>query len=602
MSRTRIIFYLVITLALLLAVCGPPSYKFLFKPTTTAEPTPSPDRIDITIIYAPEYKDLGTKGKQGYLELLPKVMADFNSAYEQGKNPLTGEPLRPGEKRIRVTGKDVSSGTAMDQIVNAVLYPQSTEILTPTIYSPSVSHWLVLANFKTNRELFTVSEARPTGLAPVVIAIWKSLYEAIQANHPGQSIGWEELLEVMNEGWGSVGVSGLTTVKYGHTNPYISSTGISILMSEFNASARYIAGVNERRLTLAIVNNPKVQEGVRQWEAWVKHYSRRTTEFKHYLAQGIDYLHFMGLEENDVLAINRKLTQYVPSELLMALYPKEGTFWHEHPFAIPNADWVTPEQREAAKVFTDYVRSEAVQKLLMEAGFRPANINVRIGYPFVPELGVDPLEPSTILELPSPEVLAAIQNSWMYVKKQADVFLLADTTGSMSGDKLNKAKEAMKAFVSSQENENRVGLIRFSTDWQILVEIDSLEVNKEPLAIAIDGLRAGGNTAMYKALLVTMDQLRASSPERIKAVVLLSDGLDNQSWELFKVSLNDVVQAINQSREREAPILVFPIAYGNDADWSKLGAIAQASQTLVQEGSLKEKDLKTLFEIIASYF
>ncbi len=49
-------------------------------------------------------------------------------------------------------------------------------------------------------------------------------------------------------------------------------------------------------------------------------------------------------KENDLIAINRGLTDYgTPPEKLVALYPKEGTFWHEHPFGIPNASWVSDE-------------------------------------------------------------------------------------------------------------------------------------------------------------------------------------------------------------------------------------------------------------------
>ena len=74
---------------------------------------------------------------------------------------------------------------------------------------------------------------------------------------------------------------------------------------------------------------------MRQIECLIKHYSSRTTEFKEYIAQGPNYLDFVALEENDLIYINQGKTAYKPPEKLVALYPKEGTFWHEHPFAIP---------------------------------------------------------------------------------------------------------------------------------------------------------------------------------------------------------------------------------------------------------------------------
>ena len=213
-----------------------------------------------------------------------------------------------------------------------------------------------------------------------------------------------------------------------------------------------------RKLSLEQVNDPQVQQGVRDIEELIRHYSSRTTEFKEYIAQGPDYLDFVALEENDLIYINQGKTTYQPPEKLVALYPKEGTFWHEHPFAIPQADWVTAEQREAAKLFTEFVRSEAVQQKVMESGFRPTNPAVAVGYPISTDLGVDPNQPATVLDVPDPEVVAAVQSSWQFVKKQADVLLVIDTSGSMEGAKIDQAKEAAQAFLNNMPSQNRVGL------------------------------------------------------------------------------------------------------------------------------------------------
>src|SRR5205085_788457 len=146
------------------------------------------------------------------------------------------------------------------------------------------------------------------------------------------------------------------------------------------------------------VNDQKVQDGVHSIEGLIRHYSSRTTEFKEYIAQGPEYLDFVALEENDLIFINEGKTQYKPPEKLVALYPKEGTFWHEHPFGIVNADWVTQEQKDAARVFTQYVLSDSSQQLIMSQGFRPANKNVKLAYPFTPENGVTEAGPSNVLD------------------------------------------------------------------------------------------------------------------------------------------------------------------------------------------------------------
>jgi Ca-activated chloride channel homolog len=597
MNRQISVFVVVILLAILFVALGPkacnqngrtPANATTGTPTSLASSKKSgATGTEITIIYAPEFAPF-----------MPQVIEEFNRAYQEKRHPLTGETLKAGEIPIHVTGKDGSSGTVMQGIVNAIIAPNNTNVERPTIWSPSVSHWLALANYQAGRELFTLADSQPTALAPVVMAIWESRLKAIQAKNPGQPVGWEDLLKVLNDpnGWASYGISGRTVVYYGHTDPFISSTALSTLVAEFYASSRYVSAQADRRLTMSNVNDPKVQEGVRKIESMIKHYSSRTTEFKEYIAQGPAYLDFVALEENDLIYINQGKTQYKPPEKLVALYPKEGTFWHEHPFSVPNADWVTAEQQAAASIFTQYVRSEEIQKRIMEAGFRPANVKVKVGYPIVSELGVDPLQPATVLEVPSPEVLAAVQSSWQYVKKQADVVLLVDTSGSMAGAKINQAKQAMKVFITDQRNDNRVGLMRFSTDVQILAPLDSLETSRDTINQAIERLGTSGNTALYDSILATMNQLSASDSSRIKAIVLLSDGLNNAS----KASLNDVVNAIGAARGGRAPVLIIPIAYGSDADINALSAIARASDTRVQSGD--PNNIIKVLEIISSYF
>lgn len=545
--------------------------------------------IEISIVYAPEFAPF-----------MPQVINDFNRVYAGGRNPVTGQPLASGEQPVYVTGKDGSSGTIMQGIVNAVIAPGNANVVQPTIWSPSVSHWLALANYQTGRELFDLADSPPTALAPVVMAIWESRLKAIQAKHPGKPIGWEELLEVLNDpnGWASYGISGRTTVYYGHTDPYVSSTALSTLIAEFYSSARYNAGSsNLRRLTLDLVNNPKVQDGVRQIEQLIKHYSTRTTEFKEYIAQGPEYLDFVALEENDLIYINQGKTQYQPPERLVALYPKEGTFWHEHPFAIPNANWVTPEQRAAAKVFTDYVRSKPVQEIVLSNGFRPATTDVPIGYPISTDLGVDPNQPATVLDEPDPAVVAAVQASWQYVKKQADVLMLIDVSGSMSGDKIDQAKQAALAFLDKMPAQNRVGLTTFSDVISDQVPLNSFERNSSDLRSTIQNLEANGDTMLYDAIIQAVGTLsQDQESDRIRAIVLLSDGQDTASQQ----SLNDMVNAINAGRGSRNPILIIPVAYGSDADINALNAVARASSTKVQSGD--PASIQKVLEIISSYF
>ena len=572
------------------------------------------DAVEIFIIYAPE-SELYLDGE------IYDAIDRFNRAYGEGRNPLTGEPLAEGERPICVRGEPGSSGRIAQGIINAIIAPNNVNTAQPTIFAPSVSHWLALVNYQTGRQIFDLADSPPTALAPVVMAIWESRLKAIQEKTGSEEVGWEELLAVLNSpnGWADYNVPGdRTTVYYGHTDPFISSTALSTLIAEFYASARYNSDVADfRKLSLEQVNDPQVQQGVRDIEELIRHYSARTTEFKEYIAQGPDYLDFVALEENDLIYINQGKTTYQPPETLVALYPKEGTFWHEHPFAIPQADWVTPEQRAAAKRFTEFVRSEPVQQKVLESGFRPANPAVAVGYPIDPELGVDPNQPATVLDVPDPEVVAAVQSSWQFVKKQADVLLVIDTSGSMEGAKIDQAKEAAQAFLNNMPAQNRVGLMAFDSLPQVLdfnleslIYLDgstqdsleslaSFEGGQAQIRGQIDSIQAGGDTSLYDAIQRSIELLKANrgdEDDRIQAVVVLSDGQDTSSL----TSLQNVVNLIQANREDRNPIIVIPVAYGGDADINALNAIARASATRVQSGD--PENIQNVLEIISSYF
>jgi Ca-activated chloride channel homolog len=549
--------------------------------------------IEVTIIYSPESA-----------QYLPRIMTSFNQAAIDGKNPLTGQPLASGEKPIWVTdltdGKGASAGTVMQGIVNAIIAPNNQNVQRPILWAPSVSHWLALANEKSGRDLFDLANIQPTANAPVVMAIWQSRLDAIRKKVGHDDIGWEELLQVLNSpnGWCDYGIPDCRrTVYYGHTDPRISSTGLSTLIAEFYASAR-ANGFSGRVLGTDQVRDQTVEDGVHQIESLIRHYSSRTTEFKEYIAQGPEYLDFVALEENDLIYINEGKTQYKPPEKLVALYPKEGTFWHEHPFGIVNADWVTQEQKDSARVFTQYVLSDASQQIIMSEGFRPPNRNVKLAYPFTAENGVTVEGPTNVLDVPSAGTILAIQESWSVVKKQADVMLLIDTSGSMTEeDKIGQAKQAAVAFLNAMESSNQVGLTTFSDTIVQRVPLGRFEGVRDKLINTINGLNADGGTALFDALQQVVGDLnQQQDTQRIRAVVLLSDGADTAS----SAALTDVLKVIEASRNDLNPVIVIPVAYGSSADTDTLGSIARASATRLQAGD--PKNILSVLNIISSYF
>ena len=201
-------FIVLIPLLLSMLACGSGG-----SDDTTTNPAPEAGRlqpadnaIQISIIYAPE-EDL----------YIVEAIEQFNRAYLEGRNPVSGQPLANGERPIFVTGEAGSSGRVAQGLINAFIAPNNANVAKPTIFSPSVSHWLALVNFQTGRQVFDVNDSPPTALAPVVMAIWESRLKALEAQSGGESVGWEELLAILNapNGWLDYNVGERTTVYYG---------------------------------------------------------------------------------------------------------------------------------------------------------------------------------------------------------------------------------------------------------------------------------------------------------------------------------------------------------------------------------------------------
>ena len=105
--------------------------------------------------------------------------------------------------------------------------------------------------------------------------------------------------------------------------------------------------------------------------------------------------------------------------------------------------------------------------------------------------------------------------------------LVVDVSGSMNeAGKLDAAKSAARAYVEQMRPGDLAGLLAFNTEINYLQPITT---DREALLTAIEGLKANQDTAMYDALAQAVQILEGV--EGRKAVIALTDGLDNRSLE-----------------------------------------------------------------------
>ncbi|HEX2698250.1 MAG TPA: VWA domain-containing protein [Anaerolineales bacterium] len=151
--------------------------------------------------------------------------------------------------------------------------------------------------------------------------------------------------------------------------------------------------------------------------------------------------------------------------------------------------------------------------------------------------------------------------------------LVIDISGSMSkGNKIGAAQDAAKSYVSQMRSGDQAGVLAFDTQ---VYTVQPLTTDTAALTSAIDGLKPGSNTAMFDGLKEGVKVLEGVSGR--KAIILLSDGLDNSSH----VNVDDIVNAIGPSG-----VTISSIGFGD------IGT-GKAGQAGIDEASLKAIAQKT---------
>jgi len=108
-----------------------------------------------------------------------------------------------------------------------------------------------------------------------------------------------------------------------------------------------------------------------------------------------------------------------------------------------------------------------------------------------------------------------------------NVAIVLDKSGSMSGEKIRKAKEAAKLAVNRLRADDIVSVVAYDHSVEVLVPATKAS-EKEEIHRRIDRLGADGNTALFAGVSKGAREVRKFiDTRRISRVILLSDGLAN---------------------------------------------------------------------------
>ncbi len=159
---------------------------------------------------------------------------------------------------------------------------------------------------------------------------------------------------------------------------------------------------------------------------------------------------------------------------------------------------------------------------------------------------------------------------------ERDIVFVVDTSGSMEGDKIRQARNALRYAITNLNDGDRFGLVRFSTDVYPWNErfVAATSENRSLALTWVDGLGARGGTDIAGALDRSLSFPR--DPARPCFVIFLTDGRPTigTTIEPPKILAN-VRDAASPSRG--TTVRVFTWGVGYDVDPQLLDSIASST-------------------------
>lgn len=376
-------------------------------------------------------------------------------------------------------------------------------------------------------------------------------------------------------------------IYYVHTAPTRSNSGLQTLVAQFAS----VSGKRPEELTTADVQQH--QAAVQQIQSKITRYGKSTSTLAQSMVENGPFWASIGsVYESSVIAANTDLppggTRYE------AVYPK-STFTSNMRGIVPDAPWVSDQEKEAADQILAYLQTPPVQEIAMDLGLRPGVPGVALGPKFSPSFGVDPQASYDSYRPPAPEVAEAMLTTWSQVaKKSSLVVVVVDTSGSMEGDKLPSVQNTLNTYVDALGPKDQVALIDFDSNIRQPVLVDGTAEGKARGLQFITSLQPDGGTRLYDSALAARNWLSENlKADAINAVLILTDGEDSES----NIGLEQLAQELSKSGfSSDQRIAFFTVGYGREGEFNPQ-ALEQIAQ--LNGGYYRKGDPATIAQLMA---
>lgn len=385
-------------------------------------------------------------------------------------------------KPVSVKIRNIASGTATDYITSGKYVPDA--------FTPSNELWgEMVKEYGVKAELIS---KRLTGNVTGVVT---------------RKAKYDELVEK----YGSLNVKTLTDaisnneLAMGYTDPFASSTGLNFLITALET------------FDSSDLLSEKAVQGFEKFQANVPFTASTTIQMRDAAKSGM--LDAFVLEYQTYVNAADMKSGYVFTP-----------FGVRHDSPLYALGKVPKEKLDIIKKFAAFVEQDKYQKLADKKGFNGLN------------------DYQSELEVVDSSLLPSAQKLWKEKKdgnKPVAAVFVADVSGSMDGEPLNRLKESLLTGQKYLGRDNSIGFVSYSTDVTINLPIGKYDLNQQSMFVgAINSLEASGNTATFDGIVVAMKMLQdemAANPDVKPLIFVLSDGETNVGHSLDDI--RELIQA-----------------------------------------------------------
>lgn len=318
---------------------------------------PPPKPIVVSVLYSTEKAAWIGEAVDGFEATRPRI---------QGR-PIQLELKKMGSREMYLAvldgteQPDLMSTASMFQI--SILQDLSTSKFGASVVNPA------------DREM-----CRSVLRTPLVLVAWKERADVLWGDDPNGRL-WLRLHNALTNptGWEAYGYPEWGYIKFGHTNPLKSNSGFqTILLMTYN-----YFGKTSGLTSADILSDADYQSWLTEFEGAISQFGDSTgTYMEDIIAYGPSLYDIVAVYE--ATAIEQAENAVGRYGELQIYYPP-ATHMSDHPFCVLQAEWVAPEEAQAAQMFIDYLTGREMQELaLLRYGFRPVDAGVPLDQPGSP--------------------------------------------------------------------------------------------------------------------------------------------------------------------------------------------------------------------------